>query len=151
MNRRHMLINLLRCVGKLFSRHPYVSGLQNPDTTKWRVAISLFSLLLAVPLQALGADYGQMKDQFKNYDSPAYYKSNLAVGQSAAQETIVPASELTLKQEELAKLKARWDSLIEKASADKSLFDFESEQAQGIIYPRPVSAFPYGLTRTGRG
>ncbi len=102
MNRRHMIINLLSL------------------------------LLVAVPLKAMGADYGQMKGQFKNYDSPAYYKSNLVAEEFAEEKTAITPGELALKEEELAKLKARWDSLIEKAAADKSFFDFESGQAKQI-------------------
>ncbi len=95
------------------------------------ITLSLF-LSAAVPLEAIGADYGRMKDQFNNYDSPAYYKSNLTAEQPAAGERAVPVGELTIKQEELAKIKARWDTLIEKAAADRSLFDFESTQAKQI-------------------
>ena len=92
----------------------------------------LFSLFLVLPFRVAAVDYGELKEQFGGYDSPAYYKSNLRLETAGVPEKSPEGGELSRRKKELDALKERWSALIERVARDKSFFDFESEQAKKV-------------------
>ncbi len=95
--------------------------------------ILLLPLMLFIAAQAEGKSYEQMQDEFRRYDAPAYYKAKAAKPKAVAgAEAAITSHELTTAEKELAKIKARWKTLVEKAAIDKSFFDFESKKAKKI-------------------
>jgi outer membrane protein TolC len=78
--------------------------------------------------------YREMRQEYERHEAPLFYQQS-TVAVSAKPETKeegIIASELKIKEKEVAELKQRWDAMLKRISEDKNFFDFETEESKRV-------------------
>ncbi len=99
------------------------------------IAINLgLIIVLSGGAAAREMNYREMKQEYKGQRETSFIKQSVAA--SAARPVVteegIVASELKIKERELAQLKQRWDAMVKQISHDKRFFDFETEESKRI-------------------
>jgi outer membrane protein TolC len=78
-------------------------------------------------------NYREMRQEYKQYEGSLFYQQAVSAAKPAVkEEELIVESEIRIKEETLAELKARWAAIIKNISQDKRFFDFGSYRSKKI-------------------